>query len=79
MKAQLTFDLADEMDEHRYNQCVKAEDMALALWDIAHNLRKRSEWDTDTRTGNADIVDVIFENIEWILEGNNIDIDKITK
>ena len=79
MKAQLTFDLDDEMDEHRYNQCVKAQDMAFALSQIACNMRKKVEWEAESRTDNPDPLDIVFEHIAEILEDNWIDIDRLTR
>lgn len=37
MKATLEFDLEDYDDRMRHLACVKAGDMALALWDMLYN------------------------------------------
>ena len=91
MKAQLTFDLDNLDDELRYYQCIRSEDMALALWDIAHNLRKKVEWeiesqldDTDSgilfeHTDNKDPLDIVFERIAETIEKRGINITKITR
>lgn len=45
MKATLSFDLSEPDDHTRHLQCVKASDMAIALWRI-HQLRYK-EWESD--------------------------------
>jgi hypothetical protein len=51
--------------------------MALALWDIAHNLRKEVEWDIESRLDSPDPLDIVFEHIAQVIENNNLDISKI--
>lgn len=43
MKGILEFDLNDPDDIMSHLRCVKSSDLALALWDIYHNLPKRIE------------------------------------
>jgi hypothetical protein len=43
MKAKLTFDLNDEDDIMAHKRCIKAQDMALALWNIQYTLVKSIE------------------------------------
>lgn len=40
MKATLRFNLDDPDDARAHMRCVKATDMALAIWDIMHRMRK---------------------------------------
>jgi len=42
MKAVLEFDLNDLDDIRAHNRCIKATDMALALFEIEINLKKQS-------------------------------------
>jgi hypothetical protein len=51
--------------------------MALALWEIAYNLRKKVEWEVESRLDSPDPLDVVFEHISQVIEDNNIDISKI--
>lgn len=39
-KAILEFDLNDPDDARAHMRCVKATDMALAIWDIMHRMRR---------------------------------------
>jgi hypothetical protein len=77
MKIQLTFDFDNREDEHRHYQCIRSQDMALALWEIAYNLRKKVEWEVESRLDSPDPLDVVFEHISQVIEDNNIDIRKI--
>jgi len=79
MKAQLTFDFDNQEDEHRHYQCVRSQDMALALWDIAHNLRKKVEWEVESRLDSPDPLDIVFKHIADTIEKRGINITKITR
>jgi len=79
MKAIIKFDLNKPEDKLRHYQCVSSEDTATALWDIAYNLRKKVEWEVESRLDNVDPLDIVFEHIAGILEDNNIDIDRLTR
>lgn len=74
MKAILEFNLPEDNED--YNQCVMAPKLAMALWEITHNLRKRCDYEADTIDPvNADIyggIEIVFEHIYKILEEHNI-------
>lgn len=76
MEANLTFNLNTLADEARHYQCVHSEEMALVLWEIAHNLRKRAEWAADNDP-KADPIDIVFEMINDLIINSNINIDKL--
>ena len=71
MKAILEFNLDDADDIRSHDRCVKAEDMALILWEIQFNIRKRLE----NLQNGIDPVEVFFDwfNEEMIDRGINID------
>jgi pantothenate kinase len=81
MKVTLRFTLPE--DEAQYNQYSKAPDMAYALWDIAHNLKKECIRliEADANGGLAydayDGVEVVFTQIYNILEQHNINTDEL--
>jgi len=76
MTANLKFNLNTVDDELRYYQCVNSQGMALALHDIAYNLRKKAEWNTENNP-KVDPIDIVFDMIAEIIENNDVPIDKI--
>lgn len=85
MKAVLEFDLNDPDDRQAHQRCVKALDMALALWEIRYNLKKRCESmaenycenkhkeDYDIFTG----IDIVTDRLNEIFEENNLDVEEL--
>ncbi len=67
MKAILEFDLSNQEEKKEHYRCVKSLDMALALFEIQMNLRKRS----------GENVDSIFEEIYKIINEYNINIEEL--
>ena len=77
----IKFEFDTENTEHNreYKLCSKAEDMALALWDIT-NIRKELEKTFESRTENFDVFDGInafSEEIINILNNYSINIDEL--
>jgi len=84
----LKYNLNDSDDMMEFHRVSQATDMALALWQIAYNLRKKVEWEIDARgvqnieNGTdeyIDPVDIMMENINSILEEHNINVDKLMR
>jgi hypothetical protein len=80
MKAILKFNLPE--DNLEYLQAIKANDMAVALWQITHNLKKQCMREAETNNESVesqyviDGVDLVFEQIYKILDDYDIDTDK---
>ena len=77
-KATLTYDLNDPDDRIEHLRAVKATDMALVLWEIVYNTRKRVEYDIDENNlgGNA-VLDMIMTEINDRLDEHGIIIDDL--
>lgn len=80
MKGILEFNLDDQEDEVAYMRCVKAKDLALALWDMDQCLRFRTKYATDSIlpevfTCLVDIRDKLHE----IMSDHSIDLDELLK
>ena len=73
MKAILKFDMSDHDDVMAHKRCVKADDMAHALFQIS-GLIKKSEWflDQNPDRNAADMIDFFAESISNILEEKQI-------
>jgi len=69
MKAKLTFDLPDDLEE--YNMATKAPDMHTALWDMAAELRAMHKYG-DCPEQEWKVIDKIRDRFHEILDNNNI-------
>lgn len=74
MKAKLLYKLPE--DSKAFLCAAKSTDMAMALWEITANLRKRTEWRFEDRDAE-EVIDYIFQSIHEIINSNNIDIDEL--
>lgn len=88
MKATLEFNLDDNDDKMAHLRCVKATDMALALWEITHNTKKgllyyiegleiRGKQNDIDKLSPYEAIELVFKEIYGILEGCNINIDDL--
>lgn len=81
MKTRMTFDSEIEGDDYKLKQCLKASDMASALWEITHNLKKKLEsiFEGVDNTNNDvfDGLDSYAQAIHEILENYNINTDEL--
>lgn len=79
MKAILEFDLNDSDDRMAHLRCTKSEDMALTLWEIKYNLKKRLEFRIENKEFNDqyELLDKCFELIQDEFNNNNILIDDL--
>jgi hypothetical protein len=81
MKAILEFNLPE--DNLEYLQVIKASDMATALWQITHNLKKQCMREAETNNESVesqyviDGINLVYEKIYQILDDNNINVDEI--
>ena len=82
MKAILKFDLPEETEE--FMRTTHSLDMAMVLFEITYNLRKRTENEFDFRLDEkrddvqpGDVIDYIFKEIWAKLEEHDIVIDNL--
>jgi hypothetical protein len=77
-EAILKYDLNDSDDTMAHMRAVKSLDMALALWDITHNTKKRIEWSLESKELNKyEVLDLVYERIYEILDEHNIKLDDL--
>ncbi len=81
MKATLEFNLDESDDRMAHIRCVRALDMALALWDIRHNLRKECEhaieFKLPAKASAYDGMELVLEKINEIFEEHDIITDNL--
>ena len=83
MKAILEFYLDDHDDVMAHKRCIKALDMALVIWEFAHNSKKTIESQVegcikiDKNFSHYDVLDMIFNRFNEICEEEDINIDNL--
>ena len=83
MKGVLEFNLDDFDDEIAYQRCIKAKNMALAIWEIQINTKKDCHAainvaieENDPMT-NHEVIDLCWERILMVLSDNGINTDEL--
>jgi hypothetical protein len=76
-KAILKFDLTDPDDKMDHFRCIKALDMACVLFEIRYNLRRNAERAAESSEISA--TDFIFDQIDGLFDGHNINIDELLR
>ena len=79
--ATLTFDLNDTDDRQEHLRCIKSLDMALVIWDIVYEIKKRTERQLENSETSTDaefqLHEKIFEEIHDTLNERGIKIDDL--
>jgi len=79
-KAILEFNLDEFEDESAHMRCVKAKDMALALWDLDQHLRAQTKYAPDSMPGEVyDALQETRDKLYEIMNSYNIDLDELLK
>ena len=76
MKATLNFDLTDSDDAREHMRCIKSLDMALVLWDIMYELRKRYE-NIECGEEATTLIENVFGDIRELLSDRFISLDEL--
>ena len=77
-KATLEFDLNDSDDQMAHLRAVKSLDMALALWEIIYNTKKKIESEIgENKLDGYDTLDKVYEKIWESLDEHGIKIDEL--
>lgn len=83
MKATLTFNLDNADDSIAHMRAVHATEMALVLWELTHNTKRKIEHEiqgNEIEGKNLDkyeVLDLVFEKLHEELNENGINIDKL--
>jgi len=85
MKAELQFNIEDREDKMALNRCIKAEDMAIALFEISSNHKRRVEaiaeaWENREHEVSWNrVLDLAYTLIADELIEQGIDLDELTE
>lgn len=77
MKAIIEFNLDDADDRQSYEMHNKAKEMAYILWQLMTNKKKELQYKLEEhpKYSSFDVLDMVFMEIELMLDEENIDID----
>lgn len=75
MKAKLEFDLDNNEDNMAHFRCVKSLDMALVLFEIIYNLKKKAQYKYEAEGGNE--LEIAYDFIYELCEEHGINIDNL--
>jgi hypothetical protein len=82
-QAILKYDLSDSDDKMEFERATKALDMALVLWELQYNYRKKHqrqlEADNKATEREFDLIDTIFDDINELINMTNINIDSLVQ
>ena len=77
-KATIEFDLNETDDIKAHLRCVKSLDMALVLWEITHNTKKKLEWTMEGKEMDKyEALELVYEKIFEIMSEHNINLEDI--
>lgn len=77
-KAIIEYNLNDIDDVNAHKRAIKSLDLALALWEITHNTKKKLEWSMEGKEMDKyEAVELVYEKINEILSEHNIDLDDL--
>jgi len=78
-KAILEFDLDNPDDQMAFKRATKATDMAIALFEITHNIQRQVEsmYGVQNEEVDWDLMEIIFDLIHEKIEDQNINIDEL--
>ena len=79
MKAKLEFDLDDVDDRMAHLRCVKSTDMALVLWEMSLNMRKRVTLGYDEKDDFYRGVDAVIERYNELMREHNLDPEELIR
>ena len=79
MRAKLEFDLDDVDDRMAHLRCVKSTDMALVLWEMSLNMRKRVTSGYDEKDDFYRGVDAVFERYNELMQEHNLDPEELIR
>lgn len=77
MKGILEFDLNDQDDIMAHKRAVKATDMAVMLFQFAHNTKKSHEYKLDKYETKEDLLDAIYDQFWELMKEYNISLDEL--
>jgi hypothetical protein len=78
-KITIEFNLDNADDKRGYYINYKAEDMAMFIWELSYNVKKKIEHDIEvsSKFSKYDTLDLVFDKIHEMLQEYDINVDKL--
>jgi hypothetical protein len=76
MECVIKFDLNNPESRMDHLRCTKSLDMALVLWEIQYNLKRKFEYQ-EMSSESWEKVEEVFEEINGLLESHDIRVDRL--
>ena len=80
MRTTIEFDNRDPEDKEALNRCLKSTDMACTLFEIQKNMRKRLTnivAQKECEMGSINAIEMVFDEINDLIEANGININEL--
>jgi len=82
-KAILKYDLSDSDDRMEFERATKSLEMALVLWELQYNYRKKYirqvEADGKATEREYELIDIIFNDVLELITEHGINIDSLVQ
>ena len=82
-QAILKYDLSDSDDKMEFERATKSLEMALVLWELQYNYRKKYirqvEADDKATEREFDLIDIIFNDVLELITEHGINIDSLVQ
>lgn len=83
-KAILEFNLNDIEDDMAFSRATKSLDMALVLWELTTNLKKKISNDLEYNPAlenydNVDTLNLVFDRIHELVNDKGIDVERLIR
>jgi hypothetical protein len=81
-KAILEFNLSDEDDLLEFKRATNSLEMALSLWEMLYNTKKKIEWELESSEksdSHYELLDSVYKRFWEILEENNVKLDDLIR
>ena len=76
----LKYDISDSDEAMAFLRCVKSTEMAMCLWEIVYNTKKKLSYQLDSQDApesSYDTLDLVFNKLHEILEENKINVEEL--
>jgi len=82
-QAILKYDLSDSDDRMEFERATKSLEMALVLWELQYNYRKKyirqAEADDKATEREFDLIDIIFNDVLELITEHGINVDSLVQ
>ena len=82
-KAKLIYNIDDQDEALAFYRATRAEDLAMALFEMLYNTKKKFEWELDgkedTESSHYELLDKVYGRFWEIMEEHDINLDNLIR